>query len=84
MGLYDTLIIECPACGHESEVQVKSGPCQMQVYTKDNAPLNIILDVAGRVLTCKECGADHKLTLEYRTKIVPSGDEGSRWKNPIP
>jgi DNA-directed RNA polymerase subunit RPC12/RpoP len=84
MGMFDSVYLECPGCGHKQEVQSKAGPCEMMIYTKDNAPAEVLLDVSREIVTCEECGEKYKIVFEYRTKVVHSGDESSRWKNPVP
>lgn len=60
MGLYDSVWIPCPRCGHEVEFQSKAGRCEMAEYTLATVPPSIAGDVSDDVSQC-ECGASVKI-----------------------
>ena len=84
MGMFDTLVLKCPNCDTENEVQSKMGPCVMERFTVANAPLCVLEDVSHKLFKCSECNEPIKLHLEYRAKTVIYGDEESRWKSATP
>jgi DNA-directed RNA polymerase subunit RPC12/RpoP len=84
MGMFDTITIECPNCHFRKSVQSKAGPCMMMIYTKENAPVEVLLDISRESIKCDECGEKFRLKFEYRTKIELVGDEESIWKDPNP
>jgi len=45
MGLYDTVLVPCPACGENYPAQTKSGPCELAEYALADAPFEVLLDV---------------------------------------
>ncbi len=59
MGMFDSLFMDCPACGAERalEFQSKSGPCQLEEYTIENVPAEVLMglhrDIEGK---CPNCG----------------------------
>ena len=62
MGLFDTVLVGCPECGHLTEAQSKSGPCNLDVFTLDEAPIDVMSDVNRHApFTCGECGATFKV-----------------------
>ena len=54
MGMFDTVVLECPNCKLEVDVQTKSGSCILNVYTITNAPMEVMADVEG-VNVCYHC-----------------------------
>ena len=57
MGLYDSVMVKCPKCGEEkNEFQSKSGECLLDVYTLENCPNDVMVNV-NRHSPCKcNCG----------------------------
>lgn len=45
MGMFDSVMLKCPACNAEHEAQSKSGPCLLDEYTLENAPDVVMQDV---------------------------------------
>jgi hypothetical protein len=57
MGMYDTVRVPCPQCGEHAEFQSKSGNCGLEMYSLDEAPDNVLLDVNRHApATCRKCG----------------------------
>lgn len=42
MGMYDSLIVQCPNCFQEVEFQSKGGKCLMDRFTVENVPMNVL------------------------------------------
>jgi hypothetical protein len=55
MGLYDTVIFECPKCGYEIEEQNKSGPCVLATFDCSEVPVAIAAAFVGSNVTCDRC-----------------------------
>lgn len=60
MGMFDTVCITCPKCGHRNEIQSKAGECHLIDYELHNCPTAIIgvleHDSKRGELKCEECG----------------------------
>lgn len=57
MGLFDSVLVACPKCGHRMEFQSKAGPCLLGCYTPEDMPAVVAVDLVGEAQTCQECGA---------------------------
>jgi len=55
MGMFDSLIVSCPDCGHHIEFQSKSGPCELRIYREDNLPTDVAIGMNGDINNCKNC-----------------------------
>lgn len=55
MGMFDTVVARCPACGANVEFQTKAGPCELKRYAHINVPADIAASLNGEVKTCS-CG----------------------------
>lgn len=57
MGMYDTVLVPCPACNVRAEFQSKSGACELETYLLDEAPDDVLLGVNRHSPSrCVECG----------------------------
>ena len=45
MGMYDSIRVPCPKCGHEDYFQTKGGDCIGGVFTLTDAPADVLSDV---------------------------------------
>lgn len=61
MGMFDTVQVDCPNCGHELDFQSKAGPCILATYTPNNVPIEIALDLHEEYKWCPKC--DEVITL---------------------
>ena len=52
MGMFDSVIAECPKCGDDVEFQSKAGECCLIRYYPDNVPAVIASDIAGDTSPC--------------------------------
>jgi len=72
MGLFDSVMVPCPACSEEVEFQSKSGECSLCKYTLANTPANVL---SGINLTspslCEGCGTWFSIDADATPKAVP-------------
>lgn len=45
MGMFDSVMVECPNCGRRVEFQTKAGSCSMEVYSLSTAPVELLTDI---------------------------------------
>jgi RNase P subunit RPR2 len=70
MGMYDSVMVNCPQCGKEHEFQSKSGDCLLEVYTLENCPDDVMANV-NRHSPCKcDCGALFQVDISTRKAVV--------------
>jgi len=55
MGLFDSVYVDCPACGTKVQFQSKAGECAMLEYTLFDCPPAIAGDLLGKREVCR-CG----------------------------
>lgn len=56
MGLYDTVMVPCPDCGHKEEFQSKSGECILSYFELEDCPFDVMIDINRHSpYTCHEC-----------------------------
>ena len=63
MGLFDSVVANCPRCGGEVEFQSKLGPCNLNRYTLTDTPPLIACDLDGEIERCPDCGFIAKAVL---------------------
>lgn len=65
MGMFDTVIYKCPNCEESTLCQTKSGPCRLNTYTIESAPLSILtgFEENGVYWPCEHCGIVPKFKL---------------------
>lgn len=56
MGMFDTVLADCPTCGHKVSFQSKAGHCAMDTFLVDDAPTVILMDVMNYPRYCAGCG----------------------------
>lgn len=56
MGLFDTVLVNCPKCGKENEFQSKGGDCSLNVYTLEDCPGDVLSDVNRHSPHTCDCG----------------------------
>lgn len=75
MGMYDSVMVNCPKCGQENEFQSKSGECLLYVYTLENCPKDVLLNVNRHSpQKCYNCGFNHEVDIENRKAVIASDD----------
>lgn len=59
MGMFDTVLVDCPECGKEYGFQSKSGECLMRTYTLSNCPADVMMNVNRHApVKCGKCGTE--------------------------
>lgn len=72
--MYDSVMVNCPKCGQENEFQSKSGECLLDVYTLENCPKDVLIDV-NRHSPCKcKCGFKYEVDKEQRKAVIATED----------
>ena len=56
MGMFDRVMVDCPNCGDRVELQSKAGNCNLDKYTLETAPVQILVDIMNIPEHC-DCGA---------------------------
>jgi hypothetical protein len=76
MGMFDTVIIECPGCSAIVNCQTKSGGCCLDTYELDNAPMEVMAGLLGHN-TYYECGATFNVSITtrptYKVTLIEEG-----------
>jgi len=78
MGMFDTVVVECPLCKYQNEFQSKYGDCTLETYTIENAPLLLIADLNddGKKdrLLCGQCFAKLEVIVQFMVTVKVKGD----------
>jgi hypothetical protein len=69
MGMFDSVMFNCPKCNKVIEVQSKSGACTLACYEPDEVPAAIAGDIYGELVSC-ECGEEWKVSSSDIHKTV--------------
>ena len=78
MGMYDTVVANCPNCNTRVEFQSKAGPCECKVYHNTSVPADIARDVIDDMEICGNCsGKVYILGLVPRISLLVSSEEQS-------
>jgi len=67
MGMFDTLVIDCPECYEQVEIQSKAGRCCMDTYNIYTVPDEILLSLRDKHIVCEKCG--HIVTISFNRVI---------------
>ena len=67
MGMFDSVYVKCAKCGTEVEFQSKAGKCDLENYTINNAPPEILIDIDKEIGVCKECGHYNQIHVQVMT-----------------
>lgn len=78
MGLYDSVIVNCPQCGKEKEFQSKSGDCLLEVYTLEDCPRDVIENINRHSPYKCDCGILFQVDISTRKAIVVDGDKNEK------
>jgi len=69
MGMYDSVMVKCPKCVEEHEFQTKSGECLLDVYTLDNCPDDVMVDVNRHSPYKCDCGEVFQVAIPTRKAV---------------
>ena len=64
MGMFDSVIHDCPNCSERIEWQSKAGECLLSTFPSENVPIAIAKEINGDVETCPGCGRRYKITVD--------------------
>lgn len=81
MGMFNTLITECPFCGTKGGIQTKSGSRMLKTFHFKNAPVEEYADVVGQRIECDSCGKNYHIEASVTAWIA--SDEPT-FEEPIP
>lgn len=70
MGMYDTIVVDCPKCGEELYFQSKSGECCLAHYSLDKCPEDVLYNANRHSPIKCECGESYSIDIENRI-LVP-------------
>ncbi len=73
MGMYDSVIVRCSKCGAEHEFQSKSGECFLGVYTLEDCPDDVMVNVNRHSPHKCDCGVSIEVDIPSRKAIIVSG-----------
>lgn len=74
MGMYDSVMVKCPKCGKENEFQSKSGECLLNVYTLENCPNDVMVNVNRHSPFKCNCGFNYEIDIENRKAVISTDD----------
>ena len=73
MGLFDSIIEDCPLCKYKNglEFQSKSGPCAMDIFTLENAPIDVLIQAGAKYeVRCRGCGKRFHLEFDIQIELT--------------
>ena len=69
MGMFNSIMVNCPSCGEEHVCQSKSGEVFLKVFTLENCPEEEFKDVNRHAPFTCECGIQFKVDVSTRKVI---------------
>jgi transcription elongation factor Elf1 len=70
MGMFDTVIFTCPACGGQVEVQSKAGECVLARIDPAFVPIAIAANIDGDVESCDSCNESYTVEAVFPIKTI--------------
>jgi len=70
MGLYDSVVVECPNCTTEIEFQSKAGECLLDKFDEQTVPATVACDIAGEQEECPKCGTRLEAFLLIKPRLA--------------
>jgi endogenous inhibitor of DNA gyrase (YacG/DUF329 family) len=70
MGMYDSVMVNCPKCGTLVELQSKAGKCKMEKYSVYEVPPEIAIDIDGHSESCNNCGTHVVIRMPFKIASV--------------
>ena len=74
MGVFDTVLANCPNCGELNEFQTKSGKCTLETYNLKNCPEDVLANVNRHSPVKCECGSYFEIDLINKKPILNNKD----------
>ena len=69
MGLFDSVLFECPDCSDYIEVQSKAGECSLTEYPAKAVPVEIAKQLEGNIVCCQYCNKNFTIERDLRDII---------------
>lgn len=69
MGIFDTVLVNCPKCGQEHEFQSKSGECFLRTYTLADCPDDVMINVNRHSPKLCDCGMLFQVDIPNRKAV---------------
>ena len=70
MGMYDSVMVNCPNCKEEHEFQSKSGDCYLGSYTLENVPDDVLLDINRHSPYACSCGTNFAVDIQTKKAVI--------------
>jgi len=70
MGMFDSVMVACPACKEEQEFQSKGGECFLHVYSLEECPDDVLSDINRHSPVKCGCGTLFGVDVEYRKSVI--------------
>jgi hypothetical protein len=70
--MFDSVMVKCPGCGQATEYQSNSGPCGLQTYTLETAPIDVMAEflVGCGWTECHKCKTEGVIRLKHPPEYV--------------
>jgi hypothetical protein len=81
MGMFDSVHISCPRCGHSMELRSKAGDCTLACYSQYDVPIAIAADLTYNLSDgerhCEKCRGKFKMatTVPARVPLLAVPDQ---------
>lgn len=69
MGMFDSLVVECPNCRDEIEFQSKSGECMLTIYNKYNISPYVAIGMDYDIIKCGKCKKNIQVEFNIPKKV---------------
>jgi len=70
MGMFDSIMFNCPSCDSSLEEQSKSGRCMLDIYPGYKVPVGIAEDIIGNQLYCEKCDKTYIIREKHTFKTT--------------
>lgn len=71
--MYDSVIVKCPKCEAEHEFQSKSGDCFLNVFTLEDCPDDVMVNVNRHSPYKCDCGVSIEVDIARRKAVIVAG-----------
>lgn len=70
MGMFDTVLVNCPNCDLEVGFQSKSGECILEEYSLTDCPDDVLSNVNRHAPYECDCGVSFEVDVDNRKAVV--------------
>lgn len=77
MGMFDSVMADCPNCGTKNEFQSKGGACELASYELHEAPAEVLAGAARHPMRCRKCDTAYKIVVQCVVTVTRCEDN---WK----